>query len=340
MSTDFFDLSALNADRLAARTIDQLADAYHDLKALKSTETAKRYRAEIEFFLTFMRRFGADPAAPTQPHVVRYLAYLASEEHPDHPGLCWHECAHLPYAASSRQHRLNVLDDFYNYAIANGLALAGNPCTGLYVHVPKKDAVDHLTEDEARTLWAEAGAKSWRDGTLIGLLLGCGMRKEEARLARVENLGRNEFGPTLKFWRVKGRYTQTIPLPTPVHEILTKHVGDRTHGPLLPSRQQHTHPDTGLREHKHLTDAGLDHIIHTIGTYSGVRSNDIYAHLMRYTSITFARTTTGLPLATTMTFYGHESLKDHKRYDAFARDTFVRPITNPAQGRGFWRLAA
>lgn len=339
MSTDFFDLSALNADRLAARTIDQLADAYRDLKALKSTETAKRYRAEIEFFLTFMRRFGADPAAPTQPHVIRYLAYLASEEHPTHPGACWHECHHLPYAPSSRQHRLNVLDDFYSYAMANGLDLAGNPCTGLFVHVPKKDAVDHLTEEEAHNLWNGVRTKRWRDAALVGLLLGCGMRKEEARLARAENLDSNDFGPTLKFWRVKGQYSQTIPLPTPVHDVLTKHLDGRTTGPLLPSRQKHTHPDTGAHEHKHLTDAGLDHILKQIGAYTGVRSDDIYAHLLRYTSITYARTTPGLPREKTMTFYGHESIKDHMRYDAFARATFVRQIVNPAQGRDFWRTA-
>ncbi|MFE2539032.1 tyrosine-type recombinase/integrase [Actinacidiphila glaucinigra] len=338
MTTDFFDLSALNADRLAQRTIDEIADAYRDLKALKSEETAKRYRAEINFFFTFLRRFGADPAAPTQPHVVRYLAYLASEEHPAHPGDCWHECAHLPYSPSSRQHRLDVLSGFYEYARANGLDTP-NPCTALFVHVPKKDAVDHLTEEQAHTLWDASRAKSWRDGALVGLLLGCGMRKTEALMARAEGMGRNGYGPTLRFWRVKGRYWQTIPLPAPVHEILTKHLGDRTAGPILPSRRSWTNPDTGVVEPRHLTDAGVDHILHTIRQYTGVRPDDLYAHLLRYTSITFARTVPGLPLETTMTFYGHETRKDHAKYDAFARETFVREIRNPVQGPGFWRLA-
>lgn len=335
MSTaDFFDLSALNADRLAERTIDQIADAYRELKALKNEETADRYRAEVGFFLGFMRRFGADPARPTQPHVNRYLAYLASEEHPEHPGDCWHECRSLPYAPASRQHRLDVLRDFYDYAIANGLRLPANPCTGLVIHVPKADKIDHLTEWEAHDLWDKARANSTRDAVVVALGLGCGQRKAESILSRAENLGENDFGPTLRFWRVKGRYWQTINLPAPVHKVITEHLRGRTEGPILLSGHR---PSAKLG--KGLTPQGMDHILKGIRAYAGVRPDDLHHHLMRKTSITFARTLKGLALETSMTFYGHQNLRDHQRYDAFARDTFVRPIHNPTQERGFWRLA-
>ncbi|MFV0135511.1 tyrosine-type recombinase/integrase [Streptomyces sp. HMX87] len=334
-TADFFDLSALNADRLAERTIDQIADAYRELKALKSQETADRYRKEIDFFLAFMRKFGADPAHPTQPHVSRYLAYLASEQHPDHPGPCWHECKYLPYAPASRQHRLDVLRDFYDYAIANGLRLPANPCTGLIIHVPKPDKIDHLTEWEARDLWTKVREKSARDAVVVGLGLGCGQRKEESILSLAENLGENAFGPTLRFWRVKGRYWQTINLPLPVHEAITTLLNGRTEGPILLTGHR---PSAKLG--KGLTPQGVDHIIKEIRGYTGVRPDDFHHHLMRKTSITFARTLKGLALETTMTFYGHQNLRDHHRYDAFARDTFVREIRNPAQERGFWRLAA
>lgn len=333
MTADFFDLSALNADRLAERTIDQMADDYRELKAGKSRKTADRYRAEIGFFFGFMRRFGADPAQPTQPHVVRYLAYLASEEHPDHPGDCWHECQHLPYMPNSRQHRLDVLRDFYAYAGANGLPLPANPCTGLFVHVPKPETVDHLGEWETHDLWDKARAKSHRDATVVGLLLGCGQRKEEAILSRADQLGENDFGPTLRFWRVKGRYWQTINLPRPVHDVILAHLDGRTEGPILASRARRLAKDlTTLRP------SGFDYLFQKIHAYTGVRPDDAYPHLHRKTSITFARTLKRLPLETTMTFYGHQNLGTHQGYDAFARDTFVSEIHNPCHERGFWRL--
>ncbi|MEU1816105.1 hypothetical protein ABZ543_13040 [Streptomyces roseifaciens] len=344
-----FDLRHLNADQLHRRSIDQTADDYHDLKALKNPETAKRYRRELAFFFRFMRRAQVDPTHATQPQVVAYLSFLASETHPDHDGDHLPECAHLPYSPAARQHRLAVLSDFYEYAAANQQVTA-NPCRGLSVDVPKKNHVDHLTWDEADTFWNEAKAHSWRDGTLSGLLLGCGMRKEEVRQARIEpipsgkdkgrgGLRKTEFGPGLEFYRVKGGYWQTIPLPAPVWSVVQRQVGDRTSGPILCSRRKAVNPHTQLLEAAHLTDAGIDYILHQIRDYSGVRPDDFYAHLARYTSITFSRTTRGLPLAVTMTFYGHASKKDHDRYDAFARDTFTRQIINPAQGPDFWRFA-
>ncbi|MFJ4686487.1 hypothetical protein [Streptomyces sp. NPDC088789] len=336
---NFFDLSALNADRLEERTVDQLADGFRDLKALKHPETADRYRAEAGFFFGFMRRFGADPAACTQPHVLRYLDYLASESHPEHPGDCWDECRHLPYAPSSRQHRLDVLRAFYEYAIANGLGLAANPCAALAVPVPRVEHIDHLSEWEAHDLWDGSREHSHRDGALVGLLLGLGMRKEEARLVRIENLGKNSFGPTLRFWRVKRRFWQTINLPVPTAAAIFLQVGDRTSGPLLPSPRW-TETEAGVREKAHLSDAGIDDILKRIAQYTGVRPDDFYSHLGRKTSITMSRTIPGLPLEVTMTFYGHATLKDHQKYDAFAHVTFKEPIYNPAQGRDFWRLAA
>ncbi|MEV8399242.1 hypothetical protein [Streptomyces niveus] len=336
---DFFDLSALNSDRLEHRTVDQLADSFRDLKALKHAESGDRYRAEIRFFFEFMRRFGADPAAATQPHVLRYLDYLKSETHPEHPGTCWAECRHLPYAPSSRAHRLDALRAFYEYAIANGLPLSANPCTSLSVPIPTVESVDTLTEWEAHDLWNGSCEHSYRDGALVGLLLGCGLRKEEARRVRIENLSKNAYGPTLRFWRVKRGFWQTINLPAPSAAAIHRQAGDRTSGPLLPSPRWVT-LDSGLREKAHLSDAGIDYVLHEIAQYTEVRKDDMYSHLGRKTSITFARTLPGLPIETTMTFYGHATLKDHQKYDAFARVTFKEPIYNPAQGRDFWRLAA
>ncbi|MFC9505422.1 hypothetical protein [Streptomyces sp. NPDC057002] len=344
---DFFDLAALNPDRLAKRSIDQLADSFAELKAIKHPETAARYRAEIGFFFQFMRRFGADPTVCSQPHVMRYMTWLAQETHPDHRGECWHECRHLPYGAASRAHRLAALSGFYNYAIANGLDLAANPCLDIPIVVPGTAAVDHLTEWQAHQFWDGARDHSHRSGALVGLLLGCGLRKEEVRRARVENLGENDYGPTLRFWRVKRKKEQswqTINLPQPTAQAVMKCVGDRTRGPILMSPRW-TVAEDGEREKAHLTDAGIDDILHRIAAHARVREDSMYAHLSRKTSISFSRTLPGLALETTMTFYGHLTLKDHMRYDAFAYETFKDPIYNPAQGsrqqvRDFWRLAA
>lgn len=340
---NFFDFGAIAQDKVDTSTIDQLADRYCEEKARKNSRTGTRYRRELDFFFETLRRFGGDPEKPSRQQVDRYLAYLAMPHQAGHPGPCVRECTELPYAAASIAHRKDVLAGFYEYVSTIPSRPNHNPAKGLHVEVGEKKEVDVLTEWEVHDLWDAVRSRSWRDAVAVGLAGGLGMRREEISLARAENLGRIDAGPTLRFWRVKGRYWQTELLPTPVYEVIQEHLAGRTHGPILTrARSSRTtiNPDTGQAEPPKLSLRGVDYLFEQIRAYSGVRPGDLYCHLMRHTSITLACTIKGLSKDRIKQFYGHVSERDHRRYNAYANRVFLHEIHNPIQGRGFWRLAA
>lgn len=336
----FFDFGAISQDAVDTSTIDQLADRFTDEKNNK--ETGRRYRAELGFFFDTLRRFGADPELPSRQQIDRYLKYLHMPHQDDHPGSCVRECAKLPYDGSSIDRRRSVITAFYDYVSTVPSRPNVNPAKGLSVEKEEESDVDILTEDETHTIWKAALAHRWRDAVATGLGGGMGQRREEIALCRAENLGRNELGPTLRFWRVKGRYWQTENVPEPVYDVILKLLDGRTHGPIVTAaRTKMTrNPDTGLLEPQHISLRGLDHVFQDIREYSGVRPHDFHCHLLRKTSITYACTLKGLGKDRIKQFYGHVSDKDHRRYNAFANKVFVREIINPMQGRSFWRLAA
>lgn len=343
MTSGFFDFGAISRDAIDTSTIDQLADRFCEEKARKNPQTGKRYRRELEFFFETMRRFSANPEEPSRQQVDRYLAYLGMAHQPEHPGPCVRECDELPYAPTSIAHRRDVISAFYEYVSAVPSRPNYNPAKKLHVELPEQTEVDILTEEETRTLWDVTRARRWRDGLVVGLAGGMGMRREEVVLARAENLGRNEKGPTLRFWRVKGRYWQTENIPQPVCDVIQLVLDGRTHGPIVTAantkRLVHN-PETGLPEPPPLTVRGLSNVFEQIRAYSGVRPDDLHCHLLRHTSITYACTLRDVSKDRIKKFYGHVSDKDHRRYNAFANKVFIREIINPMQGPGFWTMAA
>ncbi|MFC4498512.1 MULTISPECIES: tyrosine-type recombinase/integrase [Streptomyces] len=342
MTSGFFDFGAISRDAIDSSTIDQLADRFCDEKGRKNQETGKRYRRELDFFFDTLRRFGGNPEEPSRQQVDRYLAYLLMEHQADHPGPCVRECRELPYAPTSVARRRDVISAFYEYVSAVPSRPNYNPAKQLHVELAEQTAVDILTEDENLTVWNATRAHRWRDGIAVGLAGGMGMRREEVVRARAENLGRNEKGPTLRFWRVKGRYWQTEIVPAPVYDVIMTSLDGRTHGPIVTAAKTKMirNAETGLLEPEHLSVRGLTYVFEQIREYSGVRPDDLHCHLLRHTSITFACTLRDLSKDRIKKFYGHVSDKDHRRYNAFANQVFVREIINPMQGLGFWALAA
>ncbi|MFE5853194.1 tyrosine-type recombinase/integrase [Streptomyces sp. NPDC056500] len=340
MSTGFFDFGAISRDAIDTSTIDQLADRFVDEKARKNPETGKRYRRELTFFFDTLRRFGGNPEEPSRQQVDRYLTYLGMEHQAGHPGPCDRECHQLPYAPASVARRRDVISAFYEYVSAVPSRTTYNPAKQLHVEKAEQAEVDVLTEDENREVWNAAKAHRWRDAVVVGLAGGLGLRREEVVRARAENLGTNERGNTLRFWRVKGRYWQTENLPTPVYDIVRASLNGRTHGPLVTAAKTKLirNPDSGLLEPAHLSLRGLTYTFEQIRAYSGVRPDDLHCHLLRHTSITYACTLRDLSEKRIKKFYGHVSDKDHRRYNAWAHKAFTREIINPVQGPGFWDL--
>ncbi|MGW1261205.1 tyrosine-type recombinase/integrase [Streptomyces drozdowiczii] len=340
--TSFFDFGAISRDAVDSSSIDQLADRFCEEKSRKNHDTGTRYRQELGFFFDTLRRFGGDPEEPSRQQVDRYLQYLVMDHQSDHPGPCVRECGELPYAPASVERRRHVISAFYEYVSAVPSRPNYNPAKGLHVAQEEKTDVDALLEEEAHTLWNTTREQRWRDGAAVGLGCGMGMRREEIALARAEGLGRNELGPTLRFWRVKGRYWQTENVPEPTYDMLLKTLDGRTHGPIITAARSKLtrNPETGLLEPAHISLRGLDYMFEQIREYSGVRADDLYCHLLRKTSITFACTLKNVSKERIKKFYGHVSDKDHRRYNAFANKVYVREIVNPMQGRAFWRLAA
>jgi site-specific recombinase XerD len=341
-SVSFFDFGAISQDAIDSSTIDQLADRYCEEKARKNPTTGTRYRRELQFFFDTLRRFGGDPEEPSRQQVDRYLQYLALDHQSDHPGPCVRECAELPYEPATIGHRRDVLAGFYEYVSAVPGRPNRNPVKKLYVEIPEKE-VDILTPEETETLWAGVRAKSYRDAAAVGLAGGMGLRRAEIILARAENLGRNEVGPTLRFWRVKGRYWQTENVPLPTYEMIQRTLAGRTHGPIITTsntKKLITHPDTGQLEPPHITIRGLNYVFEQIRAYTGIRPNDLKPHLLRHGAITYDCTLKALSTTRLKKYYGHVSDKDHHRYNAFANKTYAHEIHTPMKGRDFWTWAA
>lgn len=73
-----------------------------------------------------------------------------------------------------------------------------------------------LTADQARALWQvpDPGTlKGKRDGALLAVLLGCGLRRKEAAELEVANLQRREEHWVIVGLVGKSRHVRTVPVP-------------------------------------------------------------------------------------------------------------------------------
>lgn len=353
---DFFDHSDITNEKLASRSIPELALEYRERKnkvhprtKILGTDGDQRYGI-LTLFFAYLDSARQDPTRLNDLMIRRYLDFLQLPAHPDHSGACIPQCKRLPYKASTARRHLDVLRDFYELATSRGLTSA-NPTVDVEVDVPGREDIEILTKAEADHIWHTAKWQGPRDATVVGLLLGMGLRLEEATFASIGptgpggegGLGRNELGPTLEFWRAKRREWHTLNIPDPVWEVLRQQTAGRSEGRIL-TMARRVRSKSGDLELSGLSPRGVEKVFKSIGQSSGVR-DDLYPHLARHTAITYARTLrdrhgTILSRDITMTHFGHVNAKDHHRYDAYVGRNFISELINPACPKNYagWHL--
>lgn len=333
------------------KTLAQIAIEHCAEKSRKNAETGKRYLVEINRFLEWCTNIGFDPETVTRSQINAFLTYLGSPHWNNHRGDCTTDCVQLkkaPYGNASIQRRLASINGFFEFAVSVD-RLIRNPARGLSVHVSKTRSLDTIDAAEGKILFEAAGnfhrnilpvkiRANRRNQALVALLLGAGLRREEAVKARAENLGFDKHGrPTLTFIR-KGGDEQTIPLPLPVYDAILITLDGRTEGFILTGDRKRRNED-GVLEYTGMGLTTVNDFISELGVMTGIRGKELHPHLLRKSAITMALTLPETAPYEVMTFFGHKEFTTTIGYDAFAKVVFKDAQENTLCPRDFWLTA-
>jgi len=171
------------------------------LDSLPSKESRRGYRHAIDEFIAW---YCSEPRLSLNKAVVtRYRIHLESRQ----------------LAPGTINGRLAAVRRLAYEAADSGL-LSPDLAAGIRrVRGPKKLGVrlgNWLTADQARTLWQVPDPntlKGKRDRALLGVLLGCGLRRKEAVELDVAHLQRREDHRAIVDLVGKARHIRTVPVP-------------------------------------------------------------------------------------------------------------------------------
>jgi site-specific recombinase XerD len=171
------------------------------LDSLPSKESRRGYRRAIDEFIAW---YCSEPRLSLNKAVVtRYRIHLESRQ----------------LAPGTINGRLAAVRRLAYEAADSGL-LSPDLAAGIRrVKGPKKLGVrlgNWLTADQARTLWQVPDPntlKGKRDRALLGVLLGCGLRRKEAAELDVAHLQRREDHWAIVDLVGKARHIRTVPVP-------------------------------------------------------------------------------------------------------------------------------
>jgi site-specific recombinase XerD len=184
---------------LESPDLDQAKSAV--LNSLPSKESQQGYRHAIDEFIAW---YCSEPRLSFNKAVVtRYRIHLESHQ----------------LAPGTINGRLAAVRRLAYEAADSGL-LRSDLAAGIRrVRGPKNLGVrlgNWLTADQARAFWQVPDAntlKGKRDRALLGVLLGCGLRRREAAELEVANLQRREEHWAIVDMVGKGRHIRTVPVP-------------------------------------------------------------------------------------------------------------------------------
>ncbi len=162
-----------------------------------SASTRRAYGADLRHFTAWAQRGGIEvPEAVSRRLLRRYLGYLTTRN----------------YARRTIARRASTLRRYFSWLVRNG-RIEADVSVGLYA--PKGDArlPRVLREDEVTELLSAADGsqdgRDLRDGVILELLYGSGLRVGELCALDVKDLSLNEA--TVKVWG-KGSKQRSVPL--------------------------------------------------------------------------------------------------------------------------------
>jgi site-specific recombinase XerD len=162
-----------------------------------SPATRRAYGTDLRHFIDWVQRGGVEAAdAVSRRHLRRYLGYLTTRN----------------YARRTIARRASTLRRYFSWLVRTG-RIEADVSVGLYA--PKGDArlPRVLREDEVTDLLSaadgSADGRDLRDGLILELLYGSGLRVAELCALNVKDLSLTEA--TVKVWG-KGSKQRSIPL--------------------------------------------------------------------------------------------------------------------------------
>ena len=158
-------------------------------------------------------------------------------------------------------------------------------------------------------------AKGQRDNVLLRLMLGCGLRREEATAARFEHI--DVMGTTAVLNIIgKGDKQRTVPMDDRLHSLLLGWHNAAGDGFIMRSVGK------GGRIGKSLSDVGLFKVVRAYGRCCG--ADDLAPHDLRRTFAENLRLN-NVDLPTISNLLGHESVETTMRYLNMEIDLNVKP---------------
>jgi integrase/recombinase XerD len=195
----------------------------------RSPHTIGQYRRHVRALARWLaaERLPLDVAAVTHEDVARFVASPTVRCRQDG----------TPKTGTSVNAMRSSLRGFFSYLHEAGY-VAANPTRLLRRAVCSPPPPRALTDDEQRRLLEVLdGGETYealRDAALVRTMLGTGLRLSSALALRVEDMDLQARELVIRC--AKGSRPDRLPVSREVARVLAEWVGDRTSGPLFPSR--------------------------------------------------------------------------------------------------------
>jgi integrase/recombinase XerC len=282
------------APRRKRTNLDGLLDAYREhlhAAVTASPHTLRNYVSDLQQFLDFMRRDGADIAALDRGLVRRYVASL-----------------HASHRPASVGRKLAAIRGFCRFLVRRD-ALGADPTSTIRAPKRGRRLPAHLTVDDTFRLLATASDDTWRaarDGALLEVLYGAGIRVSELVALRWDDID-----ATRETVRVvgKGHKERIVPIGRPALAALDRYRERLAAGPRAVGADA---PVFLNARYGQLTTRSVARIVDRLTRMSGARVKTT-PHVLRHSFATHLLSS-GADLRAIQELLGHARLSTTQTY--------------------------
>ena len=258
-----------------------------------SEHTADAYRRDIEKFMAFLNREGAESFGEVdRTLVLGYVSFLRTENN---------------LSSRSVARNLSSLRTLYRYLNENGLS-ESNPFLAVKIPHQKNKLPDYLFEDEVDELMSCFDLNDdmeYRDRTMFETMYGCGLRVSE-----VSNLQINDIDYDNRILHITGKGSKARIVP--FYEM----INDLLHHYIEVIRPRYVIEEHGYvfvnKNGKKLTTRGIEYILNQAVISHGL-TMQIHPHTLRHSFATHLLDA-GVDLRIVQEMLGHANLSTTQVY--------------------------
>jgi site-specific recombinase XerD len=276
----------------------------------RSKHTIKAYRGDIILWTRYCANIGVDPLTARRVHIDAFVQEMTGG-----------------YAPSTIARRIAALSSLYGYAAQERILehnIAG------HVRRPKVPEISNtrfLNNAEVQAFITTAAQHSTRDLAVTLLLALSGLRSEEIRTLRIEEIGSVDGLMTLWVYGKGGEGSQ-IPVPNTTAEVIDKLVGHRSSGYIISGgkwRGWGTHEQLPATLNNYdevdMSANQLGRMVTRLANRAGINNSPLKVtpHSFRHSAITIALSA-GVTMRDAEVFARHSDPKTTRRYDRQRND--------------------